>query len=791
MTEELRPEDRQESENADEPVRSEQLDSENFAEKEPETVEGEDAGEIQEADSEAGTSQEPLLTDTTTEEIVSEKTVQDDSDTEDSPAGEPAPEEVAPEEAHSEEIDPEDSIAAEPTQETSVQEEQELTILEEDTKNPDDSPSANDSIQQPLTENESEVKTPVEVPEVLAEEPGQVNKAVSALEEHVPGAIDSERDPEDEGSDDDLEETTVQGTSPTSHRVDYSTLSKAQIIKEFKFLLESRHVNSLRNEVDNLKINFYKRHKQEIEKQRKTFYEQGGALEDFQPEEDPQELEFKEVFKEFRLLKATHNRELEDQKVLNLSEKQKILEELKELVNRKEDVNLTFQEFRELQKKWHAAGMVPQQHVKDLWESYHLYVEQFYDHIKINKELRDLDLRKNMEAKIALCEKAEELLLEPSIINAFRILQRYHDQWREIGPVPLDQKEVIWERFREITHQINKKHQEHYDSQRDTQKKNLETKALLCEKAEVLAEQEFSNIQEIENLTSEMLGLQKMWKSIGFAPRKDNNKIYQRFRVACDSFFSRKREFNAVNRENMNENLQMKLDLCAQAEALKESSDWKKTTEELISMQRKWKEIGPVPRKFYDSLWKRFRSACDYFFNRKSKYFSTIDTTYEENLRKKEELILKIETLETGGDVNSALNKLKEYQREWSEIGFVPIKLKDEVQKRYRSALDKHFESLKMDDQKKNILRFRNKLETMSNKGIVSNKMKFEREKYLSKLKQMENDITLWENNIGFFAKSKNADAMVKEFQDKIEQGKIQIKLLEEKINMIDELDQG
>lgn len=585
------------------------------------------------------------------------------------------------------------------------------------------------------------------------------------------------------------EEGTEEERSLPPSEIDYSTLSKAQLIKEFEFLLESRHVTAIRNEIENLKVNFYKRHKLELEKMRKQFYEEGGSLEDFQPVEDELELRFKELYKEYRRLKAVHNRELEDERQSNLAEKQKILEDLKELVERKEDVNTTFKEFRELQKKWRSVGMVPQQAVKDLWENYHLYVEQFYDHIKINKELRDLDLKKNLEAKIALCEKAEELLLESSIVNAFRVLQRYHDQWREIGPVPIDQKEVIWERFREITHQINKKHQEHYDNLRDSQKKNLEAKILLCEKAEAIGAEELKNIQVADKLTRQMLELQQMWKTIGFAPKKDNNKIYQRFRTACDVFFTKKREFNAVNKELLGDNLQKKLDLCVHAESLQDSTDWKKTTDELISLQKKWKEIGPVPRRHYDSIWKRFRKACDAFFQRKNEFFATIDTRYEENLKKKQELIEKIENFDASGDINEALNKLKDFQRQWSDIGFVPIKEKEEIQKRYRSALDKHFENLKMDDQRKNMMRFRYKLEGLSSKPGKSNKISFEREKYLNKLKQLEADIVLWENNIGFFAKSKNADAMVKEFRQKIEQGKAQIKLLEEKINIIDELE--
>ncbi len=653
-----------------------------------------------------------------------------------------------------------------------------------------------------IQEQETKEQVKSETVEVPSEEPEAVENfpAESPELKETEAVISSEESQPAEPSEDEAGEemilpvglpheeegTEEERTLPPS-AIDYSTLSKAQLIKEFEFLLESRHVTAIRNEIENLKINFYKRHKMEMEKKRKQFYEEGSAVEDFQPGVDELELRFKDLYKEYRRLKAVHNRELDDQRHSNLAEKKKILDELKELVERKEDVNTTFKEFRDLQKKWRSVGMVPQQAVKDLWENYHLYVEQFYDHIKINKELRDLDLKKNLESKIALCEKAEELLLEPSIVNAFRVLQRYHEQWREIGPVPPDQKEVIWERFREITHQINKKHQEHYDNLRDKQKKNLEAKFLLCEKAEALGTEEFENIHQADKLTKQMLELQQMWKTIGFAPKKDNNKIYQRFRTACDVFFTRKREFTAVNKELLGENLQKKLDLCLQAEALKDSTDWKKTTDELISLQKRWKEVGPVPRRHYDSIWKRFRKACDTFFQRKNEFFTNIETRYEENLKKKLELIEKIEKFDVSGEINEALNKLKDFQRQWSDIGFVPIKEKEELQKRYRSALDKHFENLKMDDQRKNLMRFRYKLEGLSTKTGSSNKISFERDKYVNKLKQLEADIVLWENNIGFFAKSKIADAMVQEFKLKIEQGKAQIKLLEDKINMIDE----
>lgn len=388
-----------------------------------------------------------------------------------------------------------------------------------------------------------------------------------------------------------------------------------------------------------------------------------------------------------------------------------------------------------------------------------------------------------------MCEKAEELLLEPNIIIAFRQLQKYHDQWREIGPVPRDQKDVIWERFREITHQINKKHQEHFDNLKESQRKNLETKTMICEKAEAMNEKQFESFNQVDKLTKEMIALQRTWKTIGFAPKKDNTKIYQRFRNACDRFFARKREFNAQNKEYLNENLQKKLDLCVQAETMKDSTDWKRTSDEFIALQKRWKEIGPVPRKHYDPLWKRFRSACDSFFNKKSDFFSNIEFKYEENLKKKLAIIERIENFDFGNNLDANLNTLKECQREWVSIGFVPIKEKDNIQKRYRAALDKHFEGLKMDDNKKNLMKFKHKLETVKEKPTAFNKLRFERDKFLNRFKQLENDITLWENNIGFFAKSKTADATIKEFREKIEQGKKQMKLLEEKIRMIDELD--
>lgn len=567
---------------------------------------------------------------------------------------------------------------------------------------------------------------------------------------------------------------------------DYSRLDRAELLQALKNLVANTPIHQIGDEADLIKINFYKKHKNENERRRKKFIEEGGNMEDFRPEEDPLEVEFKEVFHQYRELRAEYNRKLEEEKQENLKAKYQIIEEIKELVNRSESINATFQEFRELQKRWRSIGPVPQQNVKDLWETYNHHVEVFYDYIKLNKELRDLDFKKNLETKISLCERAEELLLEPDVPKAFRILQELHEEWRDTGPVPHEMREEIWNRFKEITSKINKRHHEYYESLKSQQVKNLEQKTALCEKAEEIAASGISSMKEWEKRYREILDLQQVWKTIGFAPRKENQKIYQRFRAACDDFFRRRREFFQKMKEEQHNNLQLKTELCLQAEALKDSNEWKKTTEDLINIQKRWKEIGPVPRRYADAIWKRFRAACDEFFNRKAAYYAGIDSQYEENLKKKLELIEEIEKYQPVESVEENFRNLKDFQRRWAEIGFVPLKDKEQVQQRYKEAITRHFEGLKMDDERKNLLRFRNRLDALQQKPRGNQKIKAERERLIGKLKQLENEISLWENNIGFFIKSKNAESMISEVQKKIDDAKARITELEEKIRIID-----
>ena len=573
--------------------------------------------------------------------------------------------------------------------------------------------------------------------------------------------------------------------------VDYSTYSEVELINALRVLVESADSQGtvVKDKVDRIKINFYKKHRANLEIEKKKFLEDGGEESEFKPDNAPYEEDLKNLLKDYRELKNNQVKHQEEEKDTNLQIKYEIIEEIKSLVNRKESINKTFQEFRDLQQKWRDTGLVPQAKLKDLWETYHHHVENFYDYIKINKELRDLDLKKNLESKIIICEKTEELLVEPSIIKAFNVLQKFHEQWREIGPVPRDKKDELWERFRAATSKINKKHQEYFEERKDEQKKNLEAKAALCEKAEEISELLLESHREWDEKSKELIELQKVWRTIGFTPKKDNNRIYDRFRNACDQFFNAKREFYSQNKELQQNNMQQKIDLCIQAETLKDNTDWKKATEEFICIQKKWKEVGPVPRKQSDIIWKRFRTACDYFFDQKSKHFSEVDTEQMENLQLKSELIKEISDYKLTADEDADLAQMKDFQRRWTEIGHVPFKEKDAIQNKFRDVINVHFDHLKIDDNKRNLLKFKSKINDFSSSSRGQNKMRFERDKYVIKLRQMESDLALLNNNIGFFANTKNAESLIEDVNKKIQVSQEKIEFLKEKIRIIDEME--
>ena len=560
---------------------------------------------------------------------------------------------------------------------------------------------------------------------------------------------------------------------------------KEELVALFARMLEEQPVQSIRRDVEALKIAFYRIRRAEVEAARRRFVEEGGAEEDFAPSVDGAEIQLKEQFKEYRRRRDAFIANLEAEKEANLKVKQAIIEELKELVNSDETLNHTFNKFRELQQRWKDTGIVPQQHVKDLWETYNLHVENFYSFIKINKELRDLDLKKNYEQKVALCEQAEALVLEPSVVEAFHKLQKLHDEWRETGPVANEYKEALWERFKAASSRINKQHQEHFETLKGEQVKNLELKTGLCVATEELSSQPLTTRKEWNRASDRLLEIQKTWKTIGFAPKKDNNRIYERFRTACDRFFEAKRQFYAGMKTEMEHNLQLKIEICEAAESLMNSEEWKKATDELIALQARWKQIGAVSRRHSDAVWKRFRAACDKFFERKASHFASVDGEHEENLQKKLALLAEM----AGADVKAGgYEVIREFQRRWGEIGFVPIKQKDAIQKKYKAAVDELFNTLRGSERDRSMGRFREKVSSFKASG--DRRLRSERERLYNKVRQLEQEIGLLENNIGFFAKSKNAEALVADVRAKIERAREEMAAAVEKVKLIDKQDQ-
>lgn len=645
------------------------------------------------------------------------------------------------------------------------------------------------NVQNSLSDHKQELENNQETQEEENEENlSAADKILRKLgkENITPKKVSSKQEDDTENSYENEDENEEEQDNTEELKAIYVKLDRTQLIEKFSKLLEGEEVENIREHVDFIKNYFYKRKKEEIASAKEKFVENGGNPEEFTFEDELEE-QFKKLYTSYRDKKSEKQKANEEEKQKNYLEKLKVIDELKSLVNSTESLNETFSTFRAIQERWNEIGQIPQAKVKSLWETYHHHVQNFYDYVKINKELRDLDLKKNLEAKIKLCERAEELILEEKVVKAYRELQELHDRWREIGPVPKENKDEIWERFKEASGKINKRHQEYFEQLKQEQLNNLKAKTLICEEVERLSQIEMKTPKEWDETSKEIVKLQELWRAIGFAPKKDNNKIYNRFRKACDIFFERKRDYFSEHRSNLLENLEKKEDLCMQAEALKESDDWRKTTETLKKLQQKWKEIGPVPRKNSDEVWHRFRSACNYFFNRKEKHYREIEGEQQANLKLKEELLVRLEELE-GQELNDEdrIKELREIQNEWSKIGFVPIAAKNDIQQKYRKLINKYYDKLDISDSKRSTMSLKNKLEEWAQHPRGKEKMRNEREKLAARIQKLRNDIALWENNIGFFAKSKNADAMIKNFEKKIENAKKTLGELIEQVKLID-----
>ena len=579
--------------------------------------------------------------------------------------------------------------------------------------------------------------------------------------------------------------------------VNYSEKTLAELVKLFEELAQSEDRMKLAKEAEAIKSAFYKKLQkekaeagfgQELVVEPEAVESEADAVEQEVEAAEPETAEasaeevtanpfveiergFKALYVNYKKERAEYNKQLEKEREQNLALKEAIIADLKALLEKQEDVNETFPQFREIQNRWRAVGPVPATSYRNINETYQLYVEQFYDMVKINRELRDLDFKKNLEAKEEFCQLAEKLAENENVIEAFRELQKLHEQWKEFGPVAKEYREQIWDRFKSATAAINKRYQAYFEAIKEVHAENLVKKTALCEKVEEIAEREVTDSNQWNAFSKEIEEIQKEWRTIGFASKKENQKVYDRFRAACDKFFERKREFYNEYKDNINANLEKKVAICEMAEALKNSTEWKKTAEKLIELQQQWKEIGAVPRKKSEQLWKRFRAACDEFFAERDKNAKPENDFYG-NLKAKQALIEEIKAYEVKHDASDA-EAMKAFQARWNEIGFVPFKEKDNVAQAYKAALAQKFPRPSRNAQHRNARPARPQLS--------------EKDRLIQKYHALEQDIVTYENNIGFFAMSKNAEPLIKQMQEKIEASKAELKALAQQIKALNE----
>ncbi len=616
-----------------------------------------------------------------------------------------------------------------------------------------------------------QIEVKVTEDEKLIEETKQVVEVVEDINNDL--SLDMGED------DDEIEETETE--------YDFSTLNKLQLIEILEETVQDTDVVKIKDKVVSIKSNFLRLCKEERDREMEQFILDGGDKDSYEHVEDPLEIRFRAAFNIFRDNKNKFNESLEEQKVANLQQKNAILEELKQLINSEETLKKTYDEFRALQDKWKEIGQVPATEITNLWNNYHFLIEKFYDKVKINRELRDLDLKKNLEAKIELCEKTEELLLEKSVTKAFKLLQKYHDEWKEIGPVPQEKKDEIWERFKNTTDKINQVRREHYSKIQDEQQANLDAKVAICEKMEEVLNDSINSIGAWQKKSNEVNELFKVWKTIGPAQKKQNDDIWNRFKGSMDLFFNNKKEFFSKLKEQQIDNYNRKIQLCVEAEALAESKEWKKATDQIKKLQEEWKKVGPVPKRHSDKIWKRFRSACDAFFTSKSEHFSGVKGVEEENLRLKRELLERIQAYELKKERSENMEAIKGFQREWMAIGYVPMKYKDSTQNEYRKLIDGLFDKMKATENEISTAEYRNMVEGLKDDPESRDKVRKERNILTNKITKLREEIIVLENNIGFFSNSKQSELMRAEYEKKINRAKNEVKVLEAKLKILNE----
>ena len=577
------------------------------------------------------------------------------------------------------------------------------------------------------------------------------------------------------------EETIVE--KPTENASKLST--KEEVLLRLKEVAQDAE-NANKQELDGLKQTFYKIHNAEIEAAKKTFVENGGAEEEFIAQPSGVEEEFKSLMAAIKEKRSALAAEIEKQKEENLQVKLSIIEELKELVESPDDANKSYNEFKKLQQQWNEVKLVPQAKVNELWKNYQLYVEKFYDILKLNNEFREYDFKKNLEIKTHLCEAAEKLADEQDVVSAFHQLQKLHQEFRDTGPVAKELRDEIWNRFKAASTAVNRRHQQHFEALKESEQHNLDQKTVICEIVEAIEFDQLKTFAAWETKTQEVIALQNKWKTIGFAPQKMNVKIFERFRKACDEFFKKKGEFFKLLKEGMNANLEKKKALCEKAESLKDSTEWKETAEILTKLQKEWKTIGPVSKKYSDAVWKRFITACDYFFEQKGKATSSQRSVEQENLEKKKAIIARLTAIDETTDADEASKEVRELMKEWNSIGHVPFKEKDRLYKQYHGLIDQLFDRFNISASNKKLSNFKSSIGNIQSGGSQS--LYREREKLVRTYENMKNELQTYENNLGFLTtSSKKGNSLLTEINRKVEKLKSDLELVLQKIKVIDE----
>ena len=578
------------------------------------------------------------------------------------------------------------------------------------------------------------------------------------------------------------EVSEVETESEAKSQTEYNALSKSELVDAMVALLEEP-VDTVRDAVSHIKMAFYALRRAEVEAEKAAFVAAGNEESAFEASEDAEEARLKDVLNQLKEKRAEFNNEQEAIRNENLAKKRAIIDEIKAIAVDPDSVNRQYNRVQQLQQEFKSIGEVPATEATDLWKDYQQVTESFYDLLKINKELRDYDFKKNLEIKQQLCVDAEALSELDDVVNAFRRLQELHNQWRETGPVAKELREDLWNRFKEVSSVINKKYQAFFEERKAKEKESENAKVAICEKVDAIEMSKLTTYAAWDDATKVVIALQEEWKTIGFASRKVNTDLFARFRKACDGFFAAKATFFKSMKEELGVNLQKKVALCEKAESLKDSTDWKKTADVLVALQKEWKSIGSVPKKHSDALWKRFITACDAFFEAKNKQSNNTRKVEHDNLKAKREVVASINAILADESEKEGGKKVRELMKKWQEIGHVPFKEKDKIYAEYKESIDKAFDKFDMKEVKATLNTYENTISQMTDKDKIYR----EREFLMRSYEQKRNELKTFENNMGFFnATSKSGNSMVKEMERRIQKIKDDLALIEKKIELID-----